>query len=105
MVHINRIIYIICKEKMEERDDIVVLNDEEGNEVEFEYLTSVELNGKEFICLIPLEESDEGDEVVILEIRPLEGDEVAYYPVETEEELQEVYEEFKKAMGDDFDFI
>ncbi len=90
---------------MEEQDDVIILHDEEGNEVEFEHLTSLELNDKEYICLLPLDESDEGDEVVILEVRPLEGDEVGYYPVETEEELQEVFEEFKKLMGDEFDFI
>lgn len=90
---------------MEDRDDIIILNDEEGNEVEFEYLTSVELNGKEYICLLPLEENDDGDEVVILEVRTLEGEEVGYFPVETEEELVAAFEEFKKAMGDEFDFI
>lgn len=90
---------------MEENVDVIVLHDEEGKEVEFEYLTSIELNGKEFVALLPMEESEEGDEVLILEVRPLEGDEEEYLPVETEEELNAVFEEFKKQMGDEFDFI
>ena len=34
-------------------DNIIVLNDEDGNEVEFEYLDAVEMDGTEYIILLP----------------------------------------------------
>ena len=45
-------------------DNIVVLNDERGNEVEFEYLDLIEHNNEEYVVLLPVE--DDTDEVVIL---------------------------------------
>jgi uncharacterized protein YrzB (UPF0473 family) len=55
----------------EERDDFVVLVDEDGEEVEFEHLDTIELDGNEYVVLLPLVEEDdeeteeETDEVVI----------------------------------------
>jgi uncharacterized protein YrzB (UPF0473 family) len=40
----------------EEKDDIVVLVDENGEEVEFEHLDTIEMNGSEYVILLPLEE-------------------------------------------------
>ena len=45
-------------------DNIVVLNDEHGNEVEFEYLDLIEHNNEAYVVLLPVDE--EADEVVIL---------------------------------------
>lgn len=56
---------------VEERDDIVVLVDENGDEVEFEYIDSFEMNGNEYVILAPLDEEaedDEEEEVVILKV-------------------------------------
>ena len=44
----------------EEFDNIIVLNDEDGNEVNFEFLDLVELDGEEYVILLPAEESEEG---------------------------------------------
>ena len=38
----------------EELDNIVVLNDEEGNEVQFEFLDLVELDDEEYVVLLPV---------------------------------------------------
>lgn len=92
---------------MEERDNYIVLKDEDGNEVEFEYLDTVDLNDKEYIVLLPLQgdESEEG-EVVILEVKVSENGEIEeYLPVENDKELDEVFEEFKERMKDEFDFV
>lgn len=89
----------------EERDDVIVLKDENGQEIEFEYLDTIERNGKEYIVLLPLEEVDEEEEgeVVILEVKESEGEE-EFLPVEDDEELNAVFEEFKERMKDEFDF-
>ena len=44
----------------EELDNIIILNDENGNEVKFEFLDLVELDDEEYVVLLPV--SDEGEE-------------------------------------------
>ncbi|AEV67865.1 DUF1292 domain-containing protein [Acetivibrio clariflavus] len=90
----------------EERDDVVVLVDENGEEVEFEHLDTVELNGNEYVVLLPVEESEEEkdiDEVVILKIEHGE-EEDSFVSVDDDDELEAVFEEFKLRMEDEFDF-
>lgn len=41
---------------------IIVLNDEDGNEVEMEYIDLIGYEGKEYVVLLPTEE--DADEVV-----------------------------------------
>ena len=43
-------------------DNIVVLNDEEGNEVQFEFLDLVELDDEEYVVLLPVTEEGEEEE-------------------------------------------
>ena len=52
----------------EELDNIIILNDENGNEVKFEFLDLVELDEEEYVVLLPVSEDGEEDEgeVVIL---------------------------------------
>ena len=38
----------------EEVDNIIVLNDEDGNEVRFEFLDLVELDDEEYVVLLPV---------------------------------------------------
>ena len=79
-----------------EREDIVELVDEDGNEVAFEHLMTLEHNGKAYICLIPAEPMDDvdEDELVIMRIETdAEGNDY-YATVDTEEELNEVFEKY-----------
>ena len=46
----------------EELDNIIVLNDEQGNEVKFEFLDLVELDEEEYVVLLPVSEEGEDDE-------------------------------------------
>lgn len=89
----------------EERDDVIVLKDENGQEIEFEYLDTIERQGKEYIVLLPLDEVEEEEEgeVVILQVKEAEGEE-EFLPVESEEELNAVFEMFKERMKDEFEF-
>lgn len=91
----------------EERDDIVVLVDENGEEVEFEHLDTVELNGSEYVVLLPVDESEEEkaiDEVVILKIEHGEEGEDSFVSVEDDDELDAVFEEFRARMEEEYDF-
>ena len=92
----------------EEIDNVVILNDEDGNEVQFEFLDLVELDDEEYVVLLPITEEGEEDEgeVVILKVEDSEDDEEeSYVSVEDEEILNRVFEVFKERFKDDFDFV
>lgn len=90
--------------EMDELDNILVLNDADGNEVQFEYLASVDYEGDEYIVLMPMEGDD--TEVVILLVQPVEGsdEEEAYIGVTDEAILEAVFEIFKEQFSDIFEF-
>ena len=94
----------------EELDNIIVLNDEDGNEVKFEFLDIVELDDEEYVVLLPVaEEGEEEDgEVVILKLEDNDdedSEEESYVSVEDEDVLNKVFEIFKEKFKDDFDFV
>lgn len=91
----------------EEIDNIIVLNDENGEEVPFEFLDLIEYEGEEYVVLLPAEpEEDEADEVVILKLEDTESeDEEAYVSVDDEEVLNKVFEIFKDKFKDEFNFV
>ena len=90
-------------------DNIVVLNDEEGNEVQFEFLDLVELDDEEYVVLLPVTEEGEEEEgeVVILKLEDTDedSDEESYVGVEDEEILNKVFEIFKEKYKDEFNFV
>ena len=90
-------------------DNIVVLNDEEGNEVQFEFLDLVELYDEEYVVLLPVTEEGEEEEgeVVILKLEDTDEDseEESYVGVEDEEILNKVFEIFKEKYKDEFNFV
>jgi len=89
----------------EELDNIVQLYDEEGNEVNFEFLDLVELDGEEYVILLPTEE-EEADEVVILKVEDTDSeDEESYVGVEDQETLNTIFQIFKDKFKDEFNFI
>ena len=94
----------------EELDNIVILNDEDGNEVKFEFLDLVELDDEEYVVLLPVtvEGVEEEGEVVILKVEDNDdedSDEESYVSIEDEEILNKVFEIFKEKFKDDFDFV
>ena len=93
----------------EELDHILTLNDEDGNEVEFEFLDLIEYEGEEYVILLPVEDEEEAEEpgeVVILKLEDTENeDEESYVSVEDEDILNAVFEKFKEKFKDDFNFV
>lgn len=94
----------------EDLDNIVILNDEDGNEVKFEFLDLVELDDEEYVVLLPVTEEGEEEEgeVVILKVEDSDdedSDEESYVSIEDEEVLSKVFEIFKEKFKDDFDFV
>ena len=94
----------------EELDNIITLNDEDGNEVKFEFLDLIDFEDEQYVVLLPvLEEGEEDDgEVVILKVEDSddeESEEESYVSVEDEDTLNKVFEIFKEKFKDDFDFV
>ena len=79
-----------------EREDIVQLVDEDGNEVDFEHLMTLEHEGKAYICLVPVEPMEDvaEDELVILRIETDEDGNDYYTSIDDDAELDEVFEKY-----------
>ncbi len=89
-------------------DNIIVLNDENGEETRFEFLDLIELDNEEYVVLLPVEATEEGPgEVVILKVEDTDdgSEEESYVSVESEETLNRVFEIFKDKFKDEFDFV
>ena len=92
----------MANEEMLDEEAIISLTDEEGNEVEFELIDSVDYEGKEYLILLPPD--DEAAEVVILEVEPHKDGTETYITVNNEDTLNAVYEIFKERFKDIFTF-
>ena len=91
------------EEKLEQGADIIVLKDEEGRDVRFEFLDLLEYDGEEYVIL--MQEDDDSGEVVILRLEGEDEEGEDYVAVEDEETLDQVYELFRKKHRDDYHFI
>ena len=91
----------------DELDNIIVLNDENGDEVPFEFLDLIDLNGEQYVILLPIEEeSEDNGEVVILKVEDTDSeDEESYVSVDDEEVLNTVFDMFKEKFKDEFNFL
>ena len=85
-------------ELYEEETSILTLTDENGQDVEFEYLDCVDYMGKEYLVLMPVE--SESAEIVILEVEPVDEENENYLSVQDEGILNTVYEMFKEKYAD-----
>ena len=85
-------------ELYEEEENILSLTDENGDEVEFEYLDCIEFQGKEYLVLIPCE--NDASEIVILEVEPVDEETENYLSVGDENVLNAVYGIFKERYKD-----
>ena len=87
---------------MEEEESILTLTDENGDEIQFEYMDCIQYEGKEYLILMPVDE--ESNEIVILEIQPVDEENENYLAVEDEAILDAVYGIFKERYKDVLDF-
>ena len=102
-------------EKME-NDNIIVLTDEDGTDVEFEFCASIEYEGNEYVVLLPTDDDggagasgkifaalgEQGINVRMISQGPDELN--ILVGVDDEDVLQKVFDIFKEQAGDEFDF-
>lgn len=80
----------------EEETSILTLTDENGQDVDFEYLDCIDYQSKEYLVLMPVDE----DEIVIMEVEPVDEENENYLAVEDEAVLDAVYDIFKEKFKD-----
>lgn len=88
------------EEILQEESSILTLTDENGEDINFEYLDCIEYEGKEYLVLMP----EESSEIVILEVQPVDEENENYVAVENEEILDTVYGIFKERYKDILQF-
>ncbi len=82
----------------EEESSVITLTDENGVDTQFEYLDCITYQQTEFLVLLPAEE--DANEIVILEIQPVDDEHENYIAVEDEAVLNAVYGIFKDRFQD-----
>ena len=77
-------------------DGVVELVDEDGQEIAFEHLMTLEHEGRAYICLVPVEPMDdvEEDELIIMRIETDEEGNDFYSTIDDEDELDAVFEKY-----------
>ena len=91
-------------DEMNGGENIISLKDENGNDVNFEFLDMINYENENYIVLLPADENaEDGDEVVILKQAKVDdgSDEEEYDSVEDEDTLNTIFDMFKEK----FDFI
>ena len=85
-------------ENMEQEESILTLTDENGQDMDFEYLDCLTYEGKKYLVLMPADEPS--TEIVILEVEPVDEENENYLAVEDEAILDAVYGLFKEKYKD-----
>ena len=88
------------EEILQEEESILTLTDENGDELNFEYLDCIEYEGTEYLVLMP----EDSNEIVILEVQPVDEENENYVAVESEDTLDAVYQIFKERYKDVLEF-
>ncbi len=85
-----------------ERDEIITLNDEDGNEINFVVVDGVEYNGKDYLALVEEEHFDDDEcEFTILRVDETDGDDCTLSSIEDENEFNEVLRLLEEKLDDE----
>lgn len=95
--------FLDFEDDYEELGNTVILQDENGNDVQFEFLDLILFENRDFVVLLP--KDDEEGEVVILELENYDDENETYTSVDDERVLSAVFEIFKEKHKDEFNFI
>ena len=81
-------------------ENIVVLKDEKGNDVRFYHIMTFDFEESFYVALTPEDEVDgiKNGEVILLEILEDEDGSDCYNPIQSEKQLEKVWEEFERVF-------
>lgn len=84
--------------------DFISVTDEDGNEFELEHVDTIVYNDQVYMAFFPAdtgeEEDDEDTGLIILKVVNVDGEE-QLSTLDSEEELEEVYDQFMEALFQD----
>ena len=83
--------------------EIITLEDDLGNEKDFEFLDVIEYDADEYAVFLPVEDEVQSP-VMILRIESIDDETEEYFGIDDEEIVQKVYAIFKERHKDDYDF-
>lgn len=90
---------------MDEERKIITLSDEEGNPMDFEFLDMIKYEGEEYIVLLP-DDDEETTEILILKVDSDEnGEAIGYDLVEDADTFNALFDIFKEKFKDEFNFL
>lgn len=77
-------------------DNIIILEDDNGNQVEFAVIDVYELNGNTYFAMVEVVEAgeEESDEVLIMKVDDVESEDAQLITVDDEDEIQAAFDEF-----------
>lgn len=85
-------------------ENIIMLEDEQGNQIEFEVIDVYEFMGNTYFAMLEkLDEGEENDEVLIMKVDDTDDENPELMMVEDEKELQEAFEEFVRREEEAYD--
>ena len=87
----------------DENDNIIELTGENGDIVKVEYLATIKVEDREYAIMSPLEDEEDSGEVIIMRMEE-DGEEDYLVSIDDGDELERVFEAFKNAASDEFDF-
>lgn len=91
------------QEPAEDDDDLILLEDENGNVTRFRFLELVTVDVKPYAVLLPLDDNEDGG-VVIVEVVDL-GKDTEHYDAVVDDALNErIFEQFRREFSDSYDF-
>ena len=81
--------------------EFISITDEDGNEFELEYVETIEYQGQVYMAFFPADtgeaENEEEGGLIILKVIEVDGEE-QLSPLDSEEELEAVYDQFMEAL-------
>ena len=84
-------------------DDIVILTTDDGKQLKFYFVGTIEYKGKNYSAFEPAEQIDgiQDDDLVIFEVSGEDEETADLLPVEDEKLLDEVFDEFCRVLEED----
>lgn len=85
--------------------NFVTITDEDGNDIELEYIDALEYNGKTYMAFFPAVEEDANEEeeeygLILLRAETVDGEEMLA-TIDNEDELNAVYDLFMQQLMED----
>ena len=75
-------------------DNIIILEDDQGNQIEFATIDVFELDNETYFALLEVMDNEESDEVLLMKVSGIDTDDPELVMIEDEAELQLAFEEF-----------